>query len=172
MALAGRHLCARQYIDPTLSDYSPPLASSAGARRHPRLLDRIHSAARKARFYLARDDRHTRHQPRSAARCSMIFGPTAKSLPEIFGRRRIGVFDIMLTSDKIGIVVCSIVMLRRRRAVDEIEPAWSRDSRHDDEPARRIDRRHRHPADRVSMSWRSPARWPGWRRYCCPRPIT
>ncbi|MFO0990445.1 MAG: branched-chain amino acid ABC transporter permease [Hyphomicrobiales bacterium] len=41
----------------------------------------------------------------------MIFGPTAKSLPELFGRWRVKFFDITLSADKIGIVVCSIVML-------------------------------------------------------------
>lgn len=41
----------------------------------------------------------------------MLFGPTAKSLPELFGRWRVKVFDINLSADKIGIVVCSIVML-------------------------------------------------------------
>ncbi|MEQ8441380.1 MAG: branched-chain amino acid ABC transporter permease [Alphaproteobacteria bacterium] len=39
------------------------------------------------------------------------FGPRAKSLPEVFGFWQIDVAGIVLTSDKIGIVVCSIVML-------------------------------------------------------------
>ena len=41
----------------------------------------------------------------------MLFGPTAKSLPELFGRWRVKMFDITLTADKVGTVVCSIVML-------------------------------------------------------------
>jgi len=41
----------------------------------------------------------------------MLFGPTAKSLPELFGRWRVKVFDITLSADKIGIVTCSIIML-------------------------------------------------------------
>lgn len=41
----------------------------------------------------------------------MIFGPTSKSLPDLFGRWRTKIFDITLTADKIGIVVCSIIML-------------------------------------------------------------
>jgi branched-chain amino acid transport system permease protein len=39
------------------------------------------------------------------------FGPRAKSVPEVFGFWKISLFDIVLTSDKIGIVVCSIIML-------------------------------------------------------------
>ena len=39
------------------------------------------------------------------------FGPRAKSLPEIFGYWKVSLGDIVLTSDKIGIVVCSIIML-------------------------------------------------------------
>jgi branched-subunit amino acid ABC-type transport system permease component len=39
------------------------------------------------------------------------FGPRAKALPEIFGVWKITLGDIVLTSDKIGIVVCSILML-------------------------------------------------------------
>ena len=41
----------------------------------------------------------------------MIFGPTSKSLPDLFGRWKLKFFDITLTADKIGIVVCSIAML-------------------------------------------------------------
>ncbi|MEM7170452.1 MAG: branched-chain amino acid ABC transporter permease [Pseudomonadota bacterium] len=41
----------------------------------------------------------------------MYFGPRAKSLPELFGFWKIDLFGIVLTSDKIGIVVCSILML-------------------------------------------------------------
>jgi branched-subunit amino acid ABC-type transport system permease component len=39
------------------------------------------------------------------------FGPRAKSVPEVFGVWKISIGDIVLTSDKIGIVVCSIAML-------------------------------------------------------------
>ena len=39
------------------------------------------------------------------------FGPRSKSLPERFGFWKVSLGDIVLTSDKIGIVVCSIVML-------------------------------------------------------------
>ncbi len=39
------------------------------------------------------------------------FGPRNKSLPELFGRWQVRIGGTMLTSDKIGIVVCSIVML-------------------------------------------------------------
>jgi branched-subunit amino acid ABC-type transport system permease component len=39
------------------------------------------------------------------------FGPKAKSLPEIFGFWKLTLGEIVLTSDKIGIVVCSILML-------------------------------------------------------------
>jgi len=52
----------------------------------------------------------------------MIFGPTAKSLPELFGRWRVKFFDITLSADKIGIVVCSIVMLA-------VVVLWMRSSR-------------------------------------------
>jgi branched-chain amino acid transport system permease protein len=41
----------------------------------------------------------------------MIFGPTSKSLPDLFGRWKVKFFDITLTADKIGIVVCSTAML-------------------------------------------------------------
>lgn len=41
----------------------------------------------------------------------MTFGPTAKALPELFGRWRVKFYGITLTADKIGIVVCSLVML-------------------------------------------------------------
>ena len=39
------------------------------------------------------------------------FGPRSKSLPELFGYWKVEIGDIVLTSDKIGIVVCSIIML-------------------------------------------------------------
>ena len=52
----------------------------------------------------------------------MVFGPTAKSLPELFGRWRLKIFDITLTADKIGTVVCSLVMLA-------IVVLWMRSSR-------------------------------------------
>ncbi len=39
------------------------------------------------------------------------FGPRSKALPEIFGYWKVSLGDIVLTSDKIGIVVCSIIML-------------------------------------------------------------
>ena len=41
----------------------------------------------------------------------MYFGPRAKALPELFGFWKIELGGIVLTSDKIGIVVCSILML-------------------------------------------------------------
>jgi branched-chain amino acid transport system permease protein len=41
----------------------------------------------------------------------MIFGPTSKSLPDLFGRWKVKVFDITLTADKIGILACSIAMM-------------------------------------------------------------
>ena len=41
----------------------------------------------------------------------MYFGPRAKALPEIFGYWQVDVGGIVLTSDKIGVVVCSILML-------------------------------------------------------------
>jgi branched-chain amino acid transport system permease protein len=41
----------------------------------------------------------------------MFFGPTSKSLPDLFGRWKTKIFDITLTADKIGIVVCSVIML-------------------------------------------------------------
>ena len=52
----------------------------------------------------------------------MIFGPTAKSLPELFGRWRIKFFDITLTADKIGIVVCSTRHAGRGGRLDALEP--------------------------------------------------
>ncbi len=39
------------------------------------------------------------------------FGPRSKSLPELFGFWKVDIGGVILTSDKIGIVVCSIVML-------------------------------------------------------------
>ncbi len=41
----------------------------------------------------------------------MQFGPRAKALPEIFGFWQVDIGGVILTSDKIGIVVCSILML-------------------------------------------------------------
>ncbi len=41
----------------------------------------------------------------------MYFGPRAKSLPEVFGFWKVDLGGLVLTSDKIGIVVCSIAML-------------------------------------------------------------
>ncbi|KPG02218.1 amino acid ABC transporter permease [Rhodopseudomonas sp. AAP120] len=41
----------------------------------------------------------------------MLFGPTSKSLPDLFGRWRTKIFDVTLTADKIGIVACSVAML-------------------------------------------------------------
>ena len=68
--------------------------------------------------------------------------------PNSSARWRVKFFGITLTADKIGIVVCSIADAGHRRAVDALEPARPRDPRHDDEPACRLDRRHRHPAHR------------------------
>lgn len=39
------------------------------------------------------------------------FGPKNKALPEIFGYWKVNIGDTVITSDKIGIVVCSILML-------------------------------------------------------------
>ena len=39
------------------------------------------------------------------------FGPLSKSLPDLFGIWRVSILGIVFTSDKIGIVVCSILML-------------------------------------------------------------
>jgi len=52
----------------------------------------------------------------------MIFGPTSKSLPDIFGRWKLKFLDITLTADKIGIVACSVTMLI-------VAVAWMRSSR-------------------------------------------
>jgi branched-chain amino acid transport system permease protein len=52
----------------------------------------------------------------------MFFGPTSKSLPDLFGRWRTKIFDVTLTADKIGIVVCSVIML-------VIVVTWMRSSR-------------------------------------------
>lgn len=52
----------------------------------------------------------------------MFFGPTAKSLPELFGRWRLSFLGINLTADKIGIVSCSLVMLA-------VVVMWMRSSR-------------------------------------------
>ena len=52
----------------------------------------------------------------------MAFGPTAKALPELFGRWRLKFAGINLTADKIGIVVCSLLMLA-------IVVMWMRSSR-------------------------------------------
>lgn len=52
----------------------------------------------------------------------MFFGPTAKSLPELFGRWRFKFFGINFTADKIGIVTCSLVMLA-------VVVMWMRSSR-------------------------------------------
>jgi len=41
----------------------------------------------------------------------MIFGPTAKALPELFGRWKVSFLGMTLSADKIGIVVCSVLML-------------------------------------------------------------
>jgi branched-chain amino acid transport system permease protein len=52
----------------------------------------------------------------------MLFGPTSKSLPELFGRWKVKIFDLTLSADKIGIVVCSVLMLA-------IVVVWMRGSR-------------------------------------------
>jgi branched-subunit amino acid ABC-type transport system permease component len=52
----------------------------------------------------------------------MAFGPTAKSLPELFGRWRWKLFGVNLTADKIGIVACSLLMLA-------VVVMWMRSSR-------------------------------------------
>ncbi|MEQ8651605.1 MAG: branched-chain amino acid ABC transporter permease [Kiloniellales bacterium] len=41
----------------------------------------------------------------------MHFGPRPKNLPELFGYWQVKLGDVVVTSDKIGVVVCSIVML-------------------------------------------------------------
>lgn len=41
----------------------------------------------------------------------MFFGPRPKSLPELFGYWTVDFFGVTLTSDKIGIVLCSTLML-------------------------------------------------------------
>lgn len=41
----------------------------------------------------------------------MYFGPRAKALPEMFGYWQLDLGGLVLTSDKIGIVVCSVIML-------------------------------------------------------------
>lgn len=41
----------------------------------------------------------------------MQFGPRAKALPELFGYWQIDIGGTVITSDKVGIVVCSILML-------------------------------------------------------------
>ena len=51
-----------------------------------------------------------------------FFGPRSRALPEIFGSGRITVLDMVLTADKIGIVVVSIAMLT-------IVLRWMRSSR-------------------------------------------
>ncbi|WP_454643706.1 branched-chain amino acid ABC transporter permease [Bradyrhizobium liaoningense] len=52
----------------------------------------------------------------------MFFGPTSKSLPDLFGRWRTKIFDVTIGADKIGIITCSIAMLI-------IVVAWMRSSR-------------------------------------------
>jgi branched-subunit amino acid ABC-type transport system permease component len=52
----------------------------------------------------------------------MLFGPTSKSLPELFGRWKLKFFGLTLSADKIGIVVCSVLMLA-------IVVTWMRGSR-------------------------------------------
>lgn len=52
----------------------------------------------------------------------MLFGPTSKSLPELFGRWKVNFLGLTLSSDKIGIVVCSVLMLA-------IVVMWMRGSR-------------------------------------------
>lgn len=52
----------------------------------------------------------------------MFFGPTSKSLPDLFGRWKTKIFDVTVTADKIGIVVCSVIMLL-------IVVTWMRSSR-------------------------------------------
>lgn len=52
----------------------------------------------------------------------MYFGPRAKALPELFGFWKVDIGGIVLTSDKIGIVASSIVMLT-------IVVLWMRSSR-------------------------------------------
>lgn len=52
----------------------------------------------------------------------MQFGPRSKSLPELFGAWQLGLGGMVLTSDKVGIVGCSILMLA-------IVVMWMRGSR-------------------------------------------
>ena len=39
------------------------------------------------------------------------FGPKNKLLPEVFGYWKIKIFGVVLTADKVGVIVCSILML-------------------------------------------------------------
>lgn len=41
----------------------------------------------------------------------MQFGPRAKALPELFGYWQVSIGNTVLTSDKVGIVICSVAML-------------------------------------------------------------
>ncbi|MFO1151705.1 MAG: branched-chain amino acid ABC transporter permease [Alsobacter sp.] len=52
----------------------------------------------------------------------MLFGPTSKSLPELFGRWKVQFLGLTLTADKLGIVVCSVLMLT-------VVVAWMKGSR-------------------------------------------
>ena len=39
------------------------------------------------------------------------FGPKNKLLPEVFGYWKIKIFGVVLTADKVGVIVCSILMI-------------------------------------------------------------
>ncbi len=100
----------------SLSGYSP--CGAAGRRSH-----RCRSAASSfARWYSFRSTKSRTLQSAGMVGTLAIsligsqgllwwFGPRNKSLPEIFGFWQVRIGGTVLTSDKIGIVVCSIVML-------------------------------------------------------------
>ena len=54
---------------------------------------------------------------------------------------------MVLTADKVGNVLTSILMLVSRAAVDAVEPPRARNPRDDDESPCRLHRRHRRAAD-------------------------
>ena len=62
----------------------------------------------------------------------MMFGPTAKALPELFGRWKLKMLGMTISADKIGIVVCSVLMLG-------IVVMWMRGSRRGLDQCTRID---------------------------------
>ena len=97
--LAGRHLCGAQYIDPTLHRSSLPRTGIiAGAIGGIIVCLLVFIPLHDKPAFTSRGMIATLAISLIGSQLFlMVFGPTAKSLPELFGRWRVKFFDITLT---------------------------------------------------------------------------